>query len=200
MTPRASARLAALALLPLLALATGRADEEPPPAADLVAPTPDLAAPLARFAGEAEPGRELKRAFVSVVRHVLAHDVDRALPYFHPDLRLLAGSGDLEPMPPARLEALLVEQREEARAAGERPRALADVLDLGAVRAYSRERAREVDAAAEGWRRVAPARLAGLMEDGDWLVVGGLRGGDLGPEVFYVFRRHDERFKVVLAE
>lgn len=179
------------------------ADEEPPAPArapDLVAPPPELAAHLSRFDEEAEPGRELKRAFVSVVAYLLAADVERALPYFHPDLRFHVGAGDLEPVAPAQLARVLGQQREEAGASGEARSPLADVLDLASVRAYSRARAAEVDAAAEGWKEVEPAQVARLMQEGDWLVLARLRGGEWGGETFYVFRKDGARYKVVLAE
>lgn len=172
------------------------ADEaKPERAPDLVAPTPELAPQLARFDEEAEPGRELKRAFVSVVAYLLAGDVDRALPYFHPDLRFHVGAGDLEPVPPARLAEQLREQRAEASRLP-----VAEVVDLASVRAYSRARAAEVDADEEGWTEVEPAQVAKLMQDGDWLVLARLERADFGAETFYVFRKDGERYKVVLAE
>lgn len=211
--PSRRARLAALVLAPLLttglivasgqdapppakdgadAGATGASDERAP---DLVAPPPALAPHLARFDGEAEPGRELKRAFVSVVAYLLAADVERALPYFHPDLRFHVGAGDLEAVPPERLR----EQLKEQRADGPRPE-LTEVLDLASVRAYSRARAREVDAAAEGWQEIEPGQVARLMRDDDWLVMARLVGDGFGRETFYVFRKDGPRYKVVLAE
>lgn len=162
-------------------------------APDLVAPRPELAALLERFDEEAEPGRELKRAFVSVVAYLLAGDVDRALPYFHPDLRFHVGAGDLVPMPPARLA-------EQLKGAEASRLPVADVLDLTAVRAYSRARAAEVDPDAEGWTDIAPANVARLMLDGDWLVMARLKAAGFGAETFYVFRKDGERYKVVLAE
>lgn len=189
-------RLAAAAAAPLLVLAPLFAqDAKPAPAPDLVAPPAELAPHLARFDEEAEPGRELKRAFVSVVAYLLAGDVDRAAPYFHPELRFHVGAGDLEAVSPERLRAQLKQQAAEA---AKRP--VAEVLDLASVRAYSRERATEVDAAEEGWQEVEPAQVARLMQDGDWLVLAKLQGGDFGGETFYVFRKDGARYKVVLAE
>jgi hypothetical protein len=193
----------AFALCLLVGVVCGRADDAPAPetkrAPDLVAPAPELAATLARFDAEAEPGRELKRAFVSVVQYLLVGDVDKTVVYFHPDLRFHVGNGDLEPMPPARLRAMLAEQKAEVEAAGERRPALAETLDIASVRAYSRARARELDGLAEGFE-VEPAKIADLMQDDDWLVIGRLKGGEWGTELFYVFRRDGERWKVVLAE
>jgi hypothetical protein len=205
-----SSRIAAslLGVWVLLALVgASRADDAPPatpPAAekapDLVEPTAELAPHLAPFDAEAEPGRELKRGLIAVAYYLLAGDVDRAVQYFHPDLQFHVGSGDLEPMPPAQLRGLFEEQqRERQREGGPRPK-LTDVVDLGHVRAYSRERALEVDAEAEGWETVEPAQIARLMREGDWLVMARLRGGDWGRELFYVFRKDGPRFKVVLAE
>src|SRR5688572_20624503 len=67
-------------------------DAEPKRAADLVEPTAELAPHLAAFDGEAEPGRELKRALVAVVNYLLVCDVDRAVQYFHPDLQFHVGA------------------------------------------------------------------------------------------------------------
>lgn len=164
-------------------------------APDLVAPDPELARHLARFDDEAEPGRELKRAFVSVVAYLLAGDVERALPYFHPDLRFHVGAGDFEPVPPERLAEQLREQRDEAARLP-----VAEVLDLASVRAYSRARAAEVDAAKEGWTEVEPAQVTKHMSDGDWLVIAKVKRPEFGRETFYVFRKDGERYKVVLAE
>lgn len=178
------------------------AQPEGPPKAerapDLVAPSAELAPHLATFDEEAEPGRELKRSLVAVVYYLLVCDVDRAVQYFHPDLQFHVGAGDLEPVPPATLRELFEQQKREAGSAP-RPK-LADVVDLTRVRAYSRERALEVDAEAEGWEEFQPAQVAKLMRQGDWLVMAKLKGGDWGTELFYVFRKDGERFKVVLAE
>jgi hypothetical protein len=204
----------AAALVAVLAAPRGRADDGAPaapqggppagppapapdgPAPDLVPPPPDLARVLARFDGEAEPGRELKRAFVAVVYYLLRGDVEHAVAYFHPDLRFDAGQGDLQPVPPARLREALAARAGEA--SGPRP-PLEEVLDLDRVRAYSRARAREVDHLVEGFE-ADPAKIAQVMKDDDWLVMGRLKGGDFGHETFYVFRRDGARFKIVLAE
>lgn len=197
-----TARLAlALLCACLLLVAPGRADDPPAPqrAPDLVTPAADLAPVLSRFDGEAEPGRELKRAFVSVVAYLLAGDVDRVVPYFHPALRFHAGGGDLEPVPLDALRALLTQQKAELDAAGERRPTLLETLDVESVRAWSRARAREVDGLAQGFE-VEPAKIADLMQEDDWLVIARLKGGDWGTELFYIFRKHGERYKVVLAE
>lgn len=212
MSPRLPASLLSLAVVVAI-VGASRADDGAPPsgpgpaapapaerAPDLVEPTAELLPHLASFDDEAEPGRELKRALVAVAHYLLVCDVDRAVQYFHPDLQFHVGSGDLEAMPPARLRALLEEQKREAvREGGARPK-LPDVVDLARVRAYSRERALEVDAEAEGWEALEPAQIARLMREGDWLVMARLRGGDWGTELFYVLRKDGARYKVVLAE
>ncbi len=109
------------------------------------------------------------------------------------------GQGEFQTIGPAELRRLL-ESQLAAEEAEEKPPKLSAALVKGSLRVYSRARAKEVDAEAEGWREIAPERVARWMEDGDWLVLARLDHPALPAEVFYVFRRDGERFKAVLSD
>lgn len=182
-------------------------DEKAP---DLVEPTKALAPLLKRFDKEAEPGRELKRAFLSVLHYLFARDVPRVLPYFHPELVMHTGGGELEPVPPKRLKAMFEAQRDAPPPAGGKP--LGELIVLDSLSAIPRSRLLQAKAAEgkagppiallpEGYR-LDPLRLLPVLKEGDWVVAVRFKEGieGLPPETFYVLRRHKGRFKVALGE
>src|SRR5690606_28660296 len=79
-------------------------------APDLVKPTAELAALLAPYEDEAEPTRELKRACVAILHYLFSRDLERLLPYFHPQLRMHVGQGEFQAIGPAELRELLESQ------------------------------------------------------------------------------------------
>jgi len=179
-------------------------------APDLVKPTKALAPLLKRFDKEAEPGRELKRAFLSVLHYVFTRDVPRVLPYFHPELVMHTGGGELEPVPPKRLKAMFEAQQDAPPPAGGKP--LSELIVLESLSAIPRSRLVKAKAAEgkagppiallpEGYR-LDPLRLLPVLKEGDWVVAVRFKEGieGLPPEAFYVLRRHKGRFKVALGE
>ncbi|MGE0711933.1 MAG: hypothetical protein AB7N76_03210 [Planctomycetota bacterium] len=176
-------------------------DAKPKKAPDLVPPTPELAKLLARYDREAEPGRELKRAFLSVLHYLFRRDVKRAIAYFHPDLRVHTGSGDLAALPLEELEALFQRQRDEPPPGEGKPLAELALLETLTVLSQERIAAAKKDEELAKEFRIDPRRLLPHLRAGDWLALVRFRKAEgVPPEVFYVFRRHGERFKVVLAE
>ena len=179
-------------------------------APDLVQPTKALAPLLKRFDKEAEPGRELKRSFLSVLHYLFTRDVARVLPYFHPELVMHTGAGELEPVPPKRLKAMFEAQSDAPPVAGGKP--LGELIVLESLAAIPRSRLAKAKAAEgkagppiallpEGYR-LDPLRLLPFLEEGDWVVAVRFKEGieGLPPEAFYVLRRHKGRFKVALGE
>lgn len=179
-------------------------------APDLVEPTPALAPLLKRFDKEAEPGRELKRAFLSVLHYLFTRDVPRALPYFHPELVMHSGGGELVPVPPKRLKAMFEAQADAPPIAGGKP--LGELIRVESLCAIPRARLVKAKAAqgkagppiallSEAYR-LDPLRLLPVTKEGDWVVAVRFKEGieGLPPETFYVLRRHKGRFKVALGE
>ena len=183
--------------------ATPAPSQAPALAPDLFKPTKALAALLAKLPKDAEPTRELKRAFLAAYHYLLSYEVDGALYYFHPEFKFHLGAGEVRAVPPKELAKLFRAQAADPERT-ELPK-LAKVALLGSLTVLSFEEisaAKTRDELARGFRIDAKAVLP-HMKAGDWLVVIKLdlpEGSDLPPELYAVLRRDKQRFKVVLTE
>jgi hypothetical protein len=185
--------------------ATAPVDSTKPAARDyarsLPTPPADLGKILERFDKDIEPFRELKRCFAQALYYHLARDLEHVLVFFHKDFAFNKGTGEVVNVPPADLRALLEKNYREAP---KTTLGLLDMVELDRLRVYTRAQARVSED--DGWKK-EPKAIAALMADDDFLVIAPVKrtaladqSNEFETEVFYVLRREDGIFKVVLGE
>jgi hypothetical protein len=215
--------VAVLALVPVVALAqekpaekaAAKADPKPDAApvaspapaalklgeAGLPAPPAALAKILEAFDKEKEPARELERCYASSLYYLLDRDLERFLACYHPRFALHDGTGRVVTVPPADLKALV---RQGWEATPRSALTLPDMVDLTRIRVYTRAEAKLAEN--DGWKK-EPTAIAAVMEDADMLVIAptqkkvqGEKADAFESEVFFIFRKQDGHYRIVLGE
>lgn len=168
-------------------------------ATPLPAPPADLAKLLAVYDKDPEPAREVKRLYASSLYYLLERNLDRFVLCFHEDFEIHQGMEILK-MPPAELRSRVEKLWRET------PRSTLKVeqlVQLEKARVYTRDQAKKWIG---DWKK-QPSEIAKVMADGDMLVIAPTNKKTLGPkatdfdaEVFYVMRKQDGVWKIVLGE
>ncbi len=171
----------------------------PAPAMPLPEPPEALAKLLAAFDKDPEPQREAKRVFASALYYLLDRNLERYLLCFHPDYEL-EESGSITKLPLADHKARVIALWEKVPKS---PLGLGDLVLVDKARAYTRAQAK---AWIGDWKK-RPSDIAPVMEEGDELVIAPINAAALGhkptdfeAEVYYVLRKQDGIWKVVLGE
>jgi hypothetical protein len=187
----------------LLTPAVTRAQEGTAPVGSKTAPLPEPPAECAKllavFDKDPEPQREVKRLYAQALYYLLDRNLERYLLCFHEDFEL-DESGTVSKLSPAQLKARVVALWEKT------PRStlkLEELVELGKARAYTRDQAKRWIG---DWKK-EPSEIARVMKEGDMLVIAPLtakaRGGDRSDfeaELFFVFRKQDDVWKIALGE
>jgi hypothetical protein len=154
---------------------------------------------LAVYDKEPEPAREVKRLYASALYYLLERDLNNFINCFHADFELHQGAAVVK-MPLADLKASVAKQWMGTEKSALK---LTDLVLLAEARAYTKEQAKHWIG---DWKK-EPSEIARVMQDGDMLVLAptnkkalGAQASDFESEVFYVMRKQDGIWKIVLGE